>query len=62
MHFASKWICSQLMEDELKEKELPETLEHLKKLQQSGNLLLSIINNEMSVVIKMPILQMKHSI
>ena len=36
---------AQLMEDELKGKELPETLEHLKKLQQSGNLLLSIINN-----------------
>ena len=36
---------AQLMEDELKEKELPETLEHLEKLQQSGNLLLSIINN-----------------
>ena len=36
---------AQLMEDELKEKELPETLAHLEKLQQSGNLLLSIINN-----------------
>ena len=36
---------AQLMEDELKEKELPETLEHLEKLQQSGNLLLPIINN-----------------
>ena len=36
---------AQLMEDELKEKELAETLEHLEKLQQSGNLLLSIINN-----------------
>ena len=36
---------AQLMEDELKEKELTETLEHLEKLQQSGNLLLSIINN-----------------
>ena len=36
---------AQLMEDELKEKELPETLEHLEKLQQSGKLLLSIINN-----------------
>ena len=36
---------AQLMEDELKGKDLPETLEHLKKLQQSGNLLLSIINN-----------------
>ena len=36
---------AQLMEDELKGKELPETSEHLKKLQQSGNLLLSIINN-----------------
>ena len=36
---------AQLMEDELKEKELPETSEHLEKLQQSGNLLLSIINN-----------------
>ena len=36
---------AQLMEDELKGKDLPETSEHLKKLQQSGNLLLSIINN-----------------
>ena len=36
---------AQLMENELKGKELPETLEHLEKLQQSGNLLLSIINN-----------------
>ena len=36
---------AQLMENELKGKELPETSEHLEKLQQSGNLLLSIINN-----------------
>lgn len=36
---------AQLMEDELKEKELPKTKEHLEKLQQSGKLLLSIINN-----------------
>ena len=36
---------AQLMKDELKGKEMPETLEHLEKLQQSGNLLLSIINN-----------------
>ena len=36
---------AQLMEDELKEKKLSETLEHLEKLQQSGSLLLSIINN-----------------
>ena len=36
---------AQLMEDELKGKEMPETSEHLEKLQQSGNLLLSIINN-----------------
>ena len=36
---------TQLMEDELKGKELPETLDHLKKLKQSGNLLLSILNN-----------------
>ena len=36
---------AQLREDELKEKELPETSEHLEKLQQSGKLLLSIINN-----------------
>ena len=36
---------AQLMEDELKGKGLPETSEHLEKLQQSGNLLLSIINN-----------------
>ena len=36
---------AQLMEEELKEKELPETSDHLEKLQQSGNLLLSIINH-----------------
>ncbi|RXS75187.1 transporter substrate-binding domain-containing protein [Blautia faecicola] len=36
---------AQLMEDEMKRKDLPETSEYLKKLQQSGNLLLSIINN-----------------
>ena len=36
---------AQLMEDELKGKDLPETSEHLKKLQQSGSILLSIINN-----------------
>ena len=36
---------AQLMENELKGKGQPETLEHLEKLQQSGNLLLSIINN-----------------
>ena len=36
---------AQLMEDELKGKDMPETLEHLGKMQQSGNLLLSIINN-----------------
>ena len=36
---------AQLMENELKGKGLSETLEHLEKLQQSGNLLLSIINN-----------------
>ena len=36
---------AQLMEDELKEKELPKTKEHLEKLQQPGKLLLSIINN-----------------
>ena len=36
---------AQLMEDELKGKNLPETSEHLKKLQQSGSILLSIINN-----------------
>ena len=36
---------AQLMEDELKGKDLPETSEYLEKLQQSGNLLLSIINN-----------------
>lgn len=36
---------AQLMEDKLKGKNLPETSEYLKKLQQSGNLLLSIINN-----------------
>ena len=36
---------AQLMKDELKGKDLPETSEHLKKLQHSGSLLLSIINN-----------------
>ena len=36
---------AQLMENELNGKNLPETLEHLEKLQQSGDLLLSIINN-----------------
>ena len=36
---------AQLMEDELNGKDCPEALEHLVKLQQSGNLLLSIINN-----------------
>ena len=36
---------AQLMEDNLKGKNLPETSEYSKKLQQSGNLLLSIINN-----------------
>lgn len=36
---------AQLMEEELKEKELPETSDHLEKLQQSGNLILSIINH-----------------
>ena len=36
---------AQLMEEELKEKDLPETSDHLEKMQQSGNLLLSIINN-----------------
>ena len=36
---------AQLMVNELKGKNLPEISEYLKKLQQSGNLLLSIINN-----------------
>ena len=36
---------AQLMEEELKGKDLPETSDHLEKLQQSGNFLLSIINN-----------------
>ena len=36
---------AQLMKDELKGKDLPQTSEYLKKLQQSGSLLLSIINN-----------------
>ena len=36
---------AQLMEEELKEKDLPETSDHLEKVHQSGNLLLSIINN-----------------
>ena len=41
---------AQLMEEELKEKDLPETSDHLEKLQQSGNLLLSIINNVLDMV------------
>lgn len=36
---------AQLMEDELKGKDLPEASEYLQKLQQSGKLLLAIINN-----------------
>ena len=36
---------AQLMEDELKGKDLPEASKYLQKLQQSGNLLLAIINN-----------------
>ena len=36
---------AQLMKDELKGRGMPEISEHLEKLQQSGNLLLSIINN-----------------
>ena len=36
---------AQLMKNELNGKDIPEVLEHLEKLQQSGNLLLSIINN-----------------
>ena len=36
---------AQIMENELNRKEMPEVSEHLEKLQQSGNLLLSIINN-----------------
>ena len=36
---------AQLMADELKDQNLPETSAHLEKLQQSGELLLSIINN-----------------
>lgn len=36
---------AQIMEDELNRKEMPEVSEHLEKLQQSGNFLLSIINN-----------------
>ena len=36
---------AQLMENELNGKDIPEVLEHLEKLQQSGNILLSIINN-----------------
>ncbi len=42
---------AQLMEDELKGKGLPETSEHLEKLQQSGTLLLSIINNVLDMAI-----------
>ena len=40
---------AQLMENELNGKEMPETLEHLEKLQQSGELLLSIINNVLDI-------------
>ena len=36
---------AQLMGDELKGKDLPEASEYLQKLQQSGKLLLAIINN-----------------
>ena len=36
---------AQLMGDELKGRDLPEASEYLQKLQQSGNLLLAIINN-----------------
>ena len=36
---------AQLMDDELNEKDLPKASEYLEKLQQSGNLLWSIINN-----------------
>ena len=36
---------AQLMENELNGKDIPEVLKHLEKMQQSGNLLLSIINN-----------------
>ena len=36
---------AQLMAEELKDKDMPETSAHLEKLQQSGDLLLSIINN-----------------
>ena len=39
------WVMHSLWRNELKEKDLPETSDHLEKLQQSGNLLLSIINN-----------------
>ena len=41
---------AQIMEDELNRKEVPEVSEHLEKLQQSGNLLLSIINNVLDMV------------
>ena len=40
---------AQLMEDELEGKDLPETSAHLEKLQQSGSLLLSIINNVLNM-------------
>ena len=40
---------AQLMEEELKGKDLPETSDHLEKLRQSGNLLLSIINNVLGI-------------
>ena len=40
---------AQLMENELNGKEMPETLVHLEKLQQSGELLLSIINNVLDI-------------
>lgn len=36
---------SELMENELKDNDLPKVFEHLNKLQKAGNILLSIINN-----------------
>ena len=39
------------MENELNGKDIPEVLEHLEKLQQSGNLLLSIINNVLDMAL-----------
>lgn len=43
---------SELMKNELKDNDLPKVFEHLNKLQKAGNILLSIITNELSFVPK----------